>query len=133
MLNPGKETSAENPNNASLVLRITHKDVSFLLTGDIDREVEERLVLGGAPLRSNILKVPHHGSRFSSSAAFVRSVRPDLAVLSVGEGIKGLPGEDALSVYRSLSVPLLRTDRNGFIQVCSDGHKLTCRVFRKGK
>ena len=133
VLNPGRGTSIENANNASLVLKLALHDTSFFLTGDIDREVEERLVLGGAPLKSNILKVPHHGSRFSSSLAFVRSVKPDLAVLSVGKGIRGLPGDDALSVYRSLSVPLLRTDKNGLIQVCSDGRTVSCRVFRKGE
>jgi beta-lactamase superfamily II metal-dependent hydrolase len=44
-----------------------------------------------------------------------------------------LPGNDALDVYRSLSVPLLRTDKDGLIQVCSDGRGVTCRVFRKGE
>ncbi len=131
VLNPPRGISTENPNNASLVLRAVFGNSSFLFTGDIDREVEERLVMDGTPLRSDVLKVPHHGSRFSSSPAFVRSVKPFLAVLSVGKGIRGLPGDDALMTYKSLSVPLLRTDRNGFIRVCSDGERITCASFRE--
>ena len=129
-LSPNRGRSAENANNASLVLKLTHGTHSFLLTGDIDREVEEELILKGSPLRAHVLKVPHHGSRFSSTLPFLRSVRPDLAVLSVGKGIKGLPGEEALRNYHYLSIPLMRTDQNGFIQVCSDGRRLTCSPFR---
>ena len=130
VLNPVRGASSENPNNSSLVLKLTYRDNSFLLTGDIDREIEEKLILSGAPLRSNILKIPHHGSRFSSSVPFVRTVMPDMAILSVGKGIKGLPGDDALNVYKALSIPVARTDRDGLIEICSDGRRLTCKVFR---
>jgi competence protein ComEC len=130
VLNPGRDTSSENPNNASLVLRLTYVNNSFLLTGDIDKEVEQKLLMTGAPLHSNIMKIPHHGSRFSSSAPFVLSVGPDMAVLSVGKGIKGLPGDDALNMYKALSVPIVRTDLNGLIEVCSDGRRVTCKTFR---
>jgi competence protein ComEC len=128
-LNPGRGESVENTNNASLVLKLSHKNTSFLLTGDIDKEIEERLIRSDESLRSDVLKIPHHGSRFSSSPAFVEAVKPDLAVLSVGKGIKGLPGDDALRVYKILSVPVLRTDRSGLIEVCSNGKKITCKTF----
>ena len=88
-------------------------------------------MLTGAPLRSNILKIPHHGSRFSSSTAFVRSVRPDVAVLSVGKGIRGLPADQALNTYKALSIPVKRTDLHGLIEVCSDGKRTTCQAFRR--
>ena len=131
VLNPGRDVSPDNANNASLVLKLTYGKNSFLLTGDIDADVEGKLVLTGAPLRSNILKIPHHGSRFSSSAPFVRAVNPDMAILSVGKGIRGLPGDDALNTYRALSIPVVRTDVHGFAAVCSDGRRVTCKAFRK--
>ncbi len=131
VLNPESNFSTENLNNASIVLKLMYKNNAFLLTGDIESDVEERLILSGMPLTSNMLKIPHHGSKNSSSFAFIRSVKPDLAVLSVGTGIKGLPGKETLQRYEKLSIPVLRTDKNGFIQVCSDGHRITNKTFRK--
>jgi competence protein ComEC len=128
-LNPPTGDSTEEPNNASLVLKLTYGSRSFLLTGDIDGEIEGRLIRTGTSLRSAVLKVPHHGSRFGSTPAFVAAVKPDVAVLSVGKGNKGLPGDDALRVYRALSIPLLRTDRQGFISICTDGRELTCGSY----
>jgi len=133
VLNPGRDVSPDNPNNASLVLKLGYGGTSFLLTGDIDREVEEQLIHTGAPLRSGILKIPHHGSRFSSSMNFIKAVRPDMAVLSVGKGIRGLPADEALNSYKALSVPVRRTDHHGLIEVCSDGRRVTCGTFRKGE
>ncbi len=130
VMNPDSTDDMENPNDSSLVFRMTYKHTGFLLTGDIGSEVERKMVVGNRPLSSNILKIPHHGSRHSSSFEFVRAVNPDMAVLSVGRGIKGLPGEDALDVYKTLSIPVLRTDINGYIRVCSDGAKLSCKTFR---
>jgi competence protein ComEC len=130
VMNPGRLMTPENPNDASLVLKITHRENAFLLTGDIGSGIEEGLVLEGVPLKARIMKIPHHGSRHSSSLAFICSVGPDTAILSVGKGIRGLPGEDALNVYKSLSIPVLRTDVNGFIRVCSDGSAIRCETFR---
>jgi competence protein ComEC len=129
VLNPGKDISSDNPNNASLVLKLTHGDNSFLLTGDIDRQVEEKLILTGTPVRSRVIKIPHHGSHFSNSISFVQAVKPDMAVLSVGKGIKGLPGDGALDTYKALSVPVFRTDQHGLIKICSDGRGLTCKIL----
>ncbi|MBA4419154.1 MAG: DNA internalization-related competence protein ComEC/Rec2 [Syntrophus sp. (in: bacteria)] len=133
VFNPGRNDTIVNPNDSSLVFAISYKNMAFLLTGDIGKEVEEKLVMEGAPLKAQVLKIPHHGSRHSSSPAFVRSIKPDLAILTVGKGIKGLPAEDALNLYRDLAIPVLRTDINGFIRVCTDGNRITCEPFRKIK
>ncbi len=129
VLSPDRDTTIEDPNNASLVLRIVYGKRSFLLTGDIGSEIEHRMVLSGLATKADVLKVPHHGSRYSSSAHFLHAVRPDLAVMSVGGGIKGLPSEDALGRYRQLSIPVLRTDRNGFIRICTDGENIRCHTM----
>lgn len=130
VFNPPEDGQMENLNNASLVLKVIYKNISFLLTGDIESDIEEKLILTDTPLKSNVLKVPHHGSRNSSSIAFLQSVKPDIAVLSVGSGIKGLPGIEALKRYEKLSIPILSTDRNGFIQICTDGNKLSYKTFQ---
>jgi competence protein ComEC len=117
-------------NNASLVLKLIRGNTSFLFTGDIDSEIEAKLMMSDLPLKSTIMKIPHHGSKGSSSTAFLYAVRPDLAVLSVGPGIRGLPSDEILERYKKLSVPILRTDLNGFIQISSDGEKVTYRTMQ---
>jgi competence protein ComEC len=131
VLNPEPNFSLENLNNASLVLKVIYKNNTFLLAGDIEKDIEERLILSGVPLKSNVLKIPHHGSKNSNSFAFIRSVKPDIAILSGGPGIKGLPSEEALQRYKEFSIPLLRTDKNGFVQICSDGNRISYKVFHK--
>ncbi|MDD3846687.1 MAG: DNA internalization-related competence protein ComEC/Rec2 [Syntrophorhabdaceae bacterium] len=125
VLAPSGETSVEDLNDSSLVLRMTFGAKSFLFTGDIGEDIEKMLVLSEAPLRSSVLKVPHHGSRHSSTAHFIRAIKPQLAVLSVGPGIRGIPSREAIARYAFLSVPLYRTDRDGCVTVCTDGRKLT--------
>ncbi len=70
-------------NNESLVLRLSFGSRVFLLTGDIERPIEERLVRSGSDLRADVLKVAHHGSRTSSTQPFLERVSPDYAVISV--------------------------------------------------
>jgi competence protein ComEC len=128
VLNPDHATTIENPNNASLVLRIVYGKRSFLLTGDIESEIEHKLVLSGLITKTDVLKIPHHGSKYSSSDHFLNTVKPDIGALSVGSGIKDLPGEEALERYKRLSIPVLRTDMNGFIRICTDGENIRCNT-----
>ncbi len=124
VLHPQQGIFIDDLNDSSLVLKMTFAEKSFLFTGDIGEDTERSLVLSGAPLRSSVLKVPHHGSRHSSNIHFIRAVQPQVAVLSVGPGIKGIPSDEAIERYRALSVPLYRTDRDGFIRICTDGKEL---------
>jgi len=130
VLNPDREYRADNLNNASLVMKIIYGERSFLFTGDIERDMEERLIMKNAPLRADVLQVPHHGSNNSNTLPFLMAVRPGLAVLSVGKGVMGLPGKEALERYRKLSIPVLSTLENGFISVCSDGKRLSYKTYR---
>lgn len=125
VMNPPQDFSGYDLNNASLVLKFIYKNTSFLLTGDIGSEIEEILILSGMPLASEIMKIPHHGSKYSSSYPFLFAVKPVIAVLSAGNGITGLPSEEAIGRYKTLSIPVLRTDKNGFIQISSDGNTIT--------
>jgi competence protein ComEC len=117
-------------NNASLVMRLRFKNVSVLLTGDIGKEAEERMVRRDYPLKSDIIKVPHHGSSTSSSRLFLERVKPTYAILSVGErNIGRLPHAEALKRYRQLGAALYRTDVQGAITVVTDGEAVQIKTF----
>jgi len=107
-------------NDRSIVLRVVHGRTSFLLTGDIEEPVEEHLVAANAPLRADVLKVPHHGSDTSSTPPFVAAVRPSLALISAGvDNPFGHPTSGALE--RLAGAQIRRTDLEGAIEVIGDG------------
>jgi competence protein ComEC len=111
------------PNDASLVLRVSFGETSFLFPGDVEEAGEAAAVARGA-LRSDVVKVPHHGSRRSSGAAFAAAVRPRLAVASVGAGNRyGFPHAEALGRWRAVGARVLRTDE-GAIRLLSDGRAI---------
>ncbi|HOJ43238.1 MAG TPA: DNA internalization-related competence protein ComEC/Rec2 [Syntrophorhabdaceae bacterium] len=130
VFNPDRDYPAYNFNNTSLVLKLRYGKKSILLTGDMERDIEERLILNNMPLMADVLKVPHHGSNGASSLPFLLAVKPKIAILSVGMGIKGLPGKEALNRYKSLSIPVLSTLKNGFISVCTDGKKVSVKPYQ---
>jgi competence protein ComEC len=117
-------------NDDSLVLELRWRAVSIVLTGDIGKAVEPAIAarLGPAPLR--VVKVPHHGSRTSSSDAFVAALRPRVAIVSVGRGNHfGHPAPVVLERYRSVGAEIFRTDRDGAIRVDTDGTSLVVSTF----
>ena len=102
-------TNAE-PNNTSIVLRVTHGDISFLFTGDAEREAEELILDSGMHVKSTVLKVGHHGSGTSTSYRFLYEVEPKYAVLSVGAGNDyGHPHDSVTSRLRDADVEVYRT------------------------
>lgn len=116
-------------NEQSLVLRITYGKTSFLLTGDIGMDSEKAIIEHADDIKSQVLKSPHHGSRSSSSNAFLESVAPGIVVISVGEGNSyGFPNQDVLERYRALGAKVYRTDIQGAIEVSSDGRKISVRT-----
>jgi competence protein ComEC len=131
VLYPAPADLGDNLNDTSLVLRLTYGNVAFLFTGDIQADVEEKLVLSGLPLRADVLKVPHHGSSFSNSFPFIYAVRPRLAVVSAGRGQKYLPAPAALERYERLSIPVLGTYRYGLVEVRSDGTNIAWETYVK--
>ena len=114
-------------NDNSLLMRIQDGAESFLLPGDIEKKVENQLVDEHAPLAANFLKVPHHGSKTSSTDAFVGAVAPRV---SVAEGNQfGHPVESVVERYAQAGVRFLRTDRDGAVTALTDGHELVVRSF----
>ena len=111
-------------NDTSLVLQASYEDTSFLFMGDAGTAVENNLLMAGADLRSDVLKVGHHGSSTSTSAAFLAAVSPEAAVISCGAGNSyGHPHQATLD--RLAGVAVWRTDRNGTIIAMTDGKDCT--------
>jgi len=119
------------PNNMSIVLRITYGTTSFLFTGDAEREEEQSILDAGYILSSTVLKVGHHGSENSTTYPFLREIMPQYAVISVGDGNSyGHPTDAALSRLRDADVQVYRTDLQGTIVCTSDGNSVSFSVQR---
>lgn len=117
-------------NDEAVVVKMTYGRRTFLLTGDISDRVERALVVSGVNLESDVLKVPHHGSRTSSTEAFVRRVRPRYAIISVGEHSPfGHPHPEVVARYQSLGATILQTGRWGTITTRTDGRHLEVLTF----
>jgi competence protein ComEC len=130
----GQIENRMNLNNSSLVMRLQFKNVSVLLTGDIGKEAEGRILRKDCPLRSDILKIPHHGSSSSSSLPFLERVNPGYAILSVGErNIGKLPHSEVLKKYEQLGTRLFRTDKQGAITVVTDGENVEISPFLRAR
>lgn len=120
-----KDLSASDINNSSLVMKLQFKNVSALFTGDIEKEAELNLIKKNYPIKSDILKIPHHGSLSSNSEIFVKSVKPSFAILSVSDhGLKKLPNPEILNGYTRAGSIILRTDKHGAIEINTDGEKI---------
>ena len=121
-----RRRTSKSPNNESLAFRIGYGAHHFLLTGDMERPMEARLLAGGRDLQADVLKVGHHGSHTSSTAAFLASVSPSIAVISDGfENSFGHPHPDVLARLADRHSAILRTDRDGLVTIRSDGRRIS--------
>jgi competence protein ComEC len=131
-LGPAPDEAATKDNNLSMVLRIAQRTQSVLFTGDIEA-TGERVLLArteASALAATVLKAPHHGSRTSSSGAFIAAVRPQVAVLSLGyRNHFGFPAAEVVDRYVAAGARVLRTDRNGAVSVDLDERPLVVRTF----
>lgn len=115
-----RTANAEDANDASLVLKATTPTGRILLTGDVELPGQGELLASGADLRAEVLKVPHHGSRYTSPR-FLAAVRPQLAVISVGAGNDyGHPSPLLLGELARTGTRVHRTDQAGDIAVLRD-------------
>jgi competence protein ComEC len=113
-------------NDNSLVLRLSYGRHAFLLTGDIEKSAEFRLLAANAPIRADVLKVAHHGSRTSTTEDFLEAARPAVALISAGPANPYRhPHPDVLSRLSRRHIMTLRTDLHGLSTVFSDGVRLT--------
>ncbi len=116
-------------NDLSLVMRLEYKDFSMLFTGDISNKVERKLVNSRHQLKADILKAPHHGSRFSNSPTFIEAVRPGTVIFSSGYlNRMRHPHPETLERYQKAGVDIRRTDAHGALQVITDGMSYEIRT-----
>jgi len=113
----------EDLNDTSIVLKVLYKKTSFLLTGDATSNVERQIL--DKDLKSDVLKVGHHGSKYSSSANFLKKVSPKYAIISVlKDNEYGFPHQVVLDKLERLNVSVYRTDLDGTIIASSDGENI---------
>ena len=128
LLHPIDPTSTnlldEDKNDDSLVIKLSYGAVDVLFTGDIEKSAEARLIDSGQDLRAEVLKVPHHGSRTSSSAPFLDAVQPRCAIFSLGKGNQyQFPHADVVTRYQLRECRLWRTDQAAAITLRTDGRR----------
>jgi competence protein ComEC len=131
VLHPPADWTDSSLNDSSLTLRLRRGAIAVLATGDIEMRAEERLLEAPDRLRAAVLKVPHHGSRTSSTPRFLAAVDPAIAVISVGADNRyHLPAPEVEARYRARGTCVLRTDRCGAVTIVSDGSTLRLETAR---
>ncbi len=115
--------SFKNPHDAMVTAKLIFNKASFLLMGDAEKMIEYRLVRESPLLlKSDVLKVGHHGSKTSSSEEFLSAVSPDIAVISLGRKNRyGHPHQEVLDRLHSFGIEVFRTDQDGDVKFISDG------------
>lgn len=112
----------DDTNNASIVIKLTYGQVSFLFTGDAEELEEETILSHGVDLHSTVLKVGHHGSRSSTSEAWLNAVQPQVGVISAGLNNRyGHPHQEVLDLLNRFDVQIYRTDQQGTITIVTNG------------
>lgn len=113
----GAATTEKEINDTSIVFLLSYGNFDALLTGDISTKVDSQLDLSDI----EVLKLAHHGSKYSTSEEFLKQIQPELAVISVGKNPFGHPTEEVIERLKNQAI--LRTDQDGEIEIVSDGEK----------
>ena len=132
VLHPPGTARDSRGNDASLVLLLDYGATSLLLTGDLEARAEASLLRRTGDPSATIVKVPHHGSRTSSTQALLAAARPGVAVAMLGADNRfGFPAPEVRARYRSVGAAWRQTDRDGAVAIVSDGQLervTTCRA-----
>ncbi len=116
-------TDTSDLNNTSIVLKLTYQDISILLTGDATSETEKKIL--NKDINSTVLKVGHHGSKYSSTESFLKKVNPKYAIISVGKNnIYNHPATTTINKLEKLNTKIYRTDQDGTILLETNGHNI---------
>jgi competence protein ComEC len=112
------------------VLRVRFGEKSLLFTGDIEKPAETALVKNRSNLRTDVVKVPHHGSKTSSTEEFIAATRPTLAVISVGRhSIFGHPNKEVVERWKASGAQVMTTGEKGTISVVTDGRMIAVTTY----
>lgn len=115
-------------NNSSIVLKLTYKNTSYLFMGDATSKVEKEIL--DKDIKSDVLKIGHHGSQYSSTAHFLKKVEPSFAIIQCGVGNSyGHPKEVTLNKLNKIGTKIYRTDLDHTIRLTSDGDNISFDTF----
>lgn len=119
-------TDTKELNNCSIVLRLVFGETTFLFTGDAEDKAEEIILNNNLNIQADVLKIGHHGSRYSTTDKFLNRVNPKYAIISVGTGNSYKhPESIVLNKLKANNIEIHRTDLEGTIIVTSDGENIT--------
>lgn len=129
------DPAKENPNNRSIILKLTYKKISFLFSGDAEAESEDYVIKKyGNRLEAHILKAPHHASKTSSTEEFLKTIKPEVVIISCGRKNRFRhPYPATLERFNELGIKYYRTDTEGTIQVITDGTRYSIKTFGVGQ
>lgn len=128
--NEGFGSDGNDVNDTSIVGKLIFNDFSIMFMGDATSKIENQLSIYGENLKSDILKVGHHGSKYSSSLQFLKFVSPKAAIIEVGAKNRyGHPSKSALSRLKMISANIFRTDLNGDIKISTNG--FTTNIYKE--
>lgn len=118
-------TDTSDLNNTSIVLKLNFGKTSFLFTGDATSKTEEILLDNGADIKADVLKIGHHGSKYSTTDKFLSKVNPKYAIISVGANNSYKhPDDEVINKLNTNNIDIYRTDQKGTIIITSDGNNL---------
>ncbi len=116
--------SSRHLNDASIVIKLTFGEISFMFTGDVEAPGEREILERGKNLKSQILKVSHHGSSTSSTEEFLKKVAPEVGIIMVGANNRyGHPHRETMEILQTNGIEVYRTDLNGTIIISTDGEE----------
>ena len=122
------EIYEDDLNNCSVILKITYKDRSFLLTGDAEKKEFEDVYLD---MSADVLKVAHHGSSTSTTEEILEKIKPEIAVISLGEDNEyGHPHKSTLKLLNNIECDIYRTDEDKTVKISTDGENLEIETDR---
>jgi len=111
-------------NDSCVVSRLVFGKNSFLFSGDIDAKAEKEITKSNEVVQSTVLKVAHHGSKYSTSALFLENINPAAAIIEVGKNSYGHPTAETLQRLENSGIKIFRTDRDGDVKFSSDGKNI---------
>jgi len=127
---PTLHENAPSRNNDSIMLLVRYGEKTLLLTGDIEKQGETAVLQEGIDIKSDLVKVAHHGSKTSSIEVFVAATRPSMAIISVGRtSMFGHPNKDVVERWRASGAEVMTTGQRGTISVVTDGRALSVSTF----
>ncbi|WP_224366759.1 MBL fold metallo-hydrolase [Hyalangium versicolor] len=128
---PFLKNTRSDANSNSIVTRLTYGKTAFFFSGDSEADTEEALLRKNTDYTSTVLKVAHHGGKYSSTEAFLAAVKPKAAVIScAARNEYGHPTQEALSRLAAVGAQVFRTDQDGDVQAISDGNTVTLQAAK---